>query len=120
MNPYRGFQGMRPAETIDYGVMVYRGSFDVKQAAALSRATNAMQVMWKGDAKDALPLAQEAVAIDPTEIMSETVLGDASAALGRKDDARKAWTAALAEAKTLEPDAQPSYVPDLERKLGKL
>ena len=83
MNPYRGFQGMRPAETIDYGVMVYRGSFDVKQAAALSRATNAMQVMWKGDAKDALPLAQEAVAIDPTEIMSETVLGDASAAFRR-------------------------------------
>ena len=67
---------MQPVETIDYSVMVYRGSFDVKQAAALSRAINAMQMMWKGDAKNALPLAREAVAIDPTEIMSQTALGE--------------------------------------------
>ena len=100
--------------------MVYSGSLDMKQAAALSRAINAMQMMWKGDAKDALPLAREAVAIDPTEITSQTALGNASAALGMKDDARKAWTAALAEAKKLEPDAQVSYVPELEEKLGKL
>ena len=46
------FRQMRPAETIDYSVMVYRGSFDMKQAAALSRAINAMQLMWKGDAKE--------------------------------------------------------------------
>jgi 4-amino-4-deoxy-L-arabinose transferase-like glycosyltransferase len=120
MNPFREFQAVQPAETIDYSVMAYRGSFDVRQAAALSRAINAMQLMWKGDAKSALPLAREAVAIDPTEIMSQTALGDASAALGMKEEARKAWTAALTEAKTLEPDAQFSYVPDLEAKLSKL
>jgi 4-amino-4-deoxy-L-arabinose transferase-like glycosyltransferase len=120
MNPFRQFQAIQPAETIDYGVMVYRGSFDVRQAAALSRAINAMQMMWKGDAKNALPPAREAVAIDPTEIMSQTALGDASAALGMKDEARKAWTAALIEAKTLEPDAQVSYVPELEAKLSNL
>ena len=120
INPYRAFQGLQPAETIDYGVMVYRGSFDMKQAAALSRAINAMQMMWKGNGKDALPLAREAVAIDPTDIMSQTALGDASAALGMKDEARKAWMAALVEAKKLEPDAQVSYVPDLEEKLAKL
>jgi 4-amino-4-deoxy-L-arabinose transferase-like glycosyltransferase len=120
MNPFRAFQDVQPAETIDYSVMAYRGSFDVKQAAALSRAINATQLMWKGDAKNALPLAREAVAIDPTEIMSQTALGDASAALGMKEEARTAWTAALTEAKTLEPDAQISYVPDLEAKLSKL
>ncbi len=120
MNPFREFQAVQPAETIDYSVMAYRGSFDVKQAAALSRAINATQLMWKGDAKNALPLAREAVAIDPTEIMSQTALGDASAALGMKEEARTAWTAALTEAKTLEPDAQISYVPDLEAKLSKL
>ena len=120
MNPFREFQAVQPAETLDYSVMAYRGSFDVKQAAALSRAINATQLMWKGDAKNALPLAREAVAIDPTEIMSQTALGDASAALGMKEEARTAWTAALTEAKTLEPDAQISYVPDLEAKLSKL
>ena len=120
MNPYRSFQGLRPTGMIDYGVMVYQGKFEVAQTAALSRAINAFQLMWKGNAKDALPLAREAVAIDPTEIMSETALGDAAAAMGQKEEARKAWQAALVEAKKLEPDAQLSYVPDLEGKLGKL
>jgi hypothetical protein len=120
MNPYRSFQRKKPAAMIDYGVMVYQGKFEVAQTAALSRAINAFQLMWKGNAKDALPLAREAVAIDPTEIMSETALGDAAAAMGQKEEARKAWEAALVEAKKLEPDAQVSYVPDLEGKLAKL
>lgn len=120
MNPYRMFREMQPAETIDFSVMAYRGNFDMKEAAALSRAINATHMMWKGDAKDALPLAREAVAIDPTEIMSQTALGNAAAALGMKDEARTAWTAALTEAKKLEPDAQVSYVPELEEKLAKL
>jgi len=120
MSPYRQFQSMKPAETIDYGVMVYHGTFDMKQAAALSRAENAFQLLWKGDAKGAHSLAVEAVAIDPAEIMSQTVLGDSAAALGQKEEARKAWEAALAGARQLEPDAQMSYVPDLEEKLKKL
>ena len=120
MNPYREFQSRKPAEIIDDGVLVYQGKFDVHQTAALSRAINAFHFMWKGNAKDALPLAREAAAIDPTDIMSETALGDASAALGNKEDARKAWQAALETARQLEPNAQMSYVPDLETKLSKL
>ncbi len=120
MNPYRSFQSLKPAALIDNGVMVYQGRFQVEQTAALSRAINAFQLMWTGDTKDALPLAREAAAIDPTEIMSQTALGDSAAAMGQRDEARKAWEAALAEAKKLEPDAQVSYVPDLEEKLKKL
>jgi hypothetical protein len=120
MNPYSEFQSLKPAEMIDYGVMVYRGTFDVKQVAALSRAINAFHLLWKGDAKGAYSLAVEAVAIDPNEMMSQTVLGDSAAALGQRDEARKAWEAALAGARQLEPDAQVSYVPDLEEKLKKL
>ena len=120
MSPYGAFQSLKADDIIDGGVLVYRGRFEVKQAAALSRAVNAIHMMWKGDAAGALPLAREAVAIDPTEIMSQTVLGDAAAALGQKDEARKAWQAALDQAKQLEPDAQVSYVPDLETKLKKL
>lgn len=119
-NPYRSFQSLKPDETIDYGVLVYRGTFDMKQAAALSRAQLAILALEAGKPQDALALAREAVAIDPTEIASQTALGNASAALGRKDEARTAWTAALNEAKKLEPDAQPSYVPELEAKLKKL
>jgi hypothetical protein len=120
MNPYREFQSRKPAKIIDDGVLVYQGRFDVHQIAALSRAINAFHLMWKGNANDALPLAHEAVAIDPTDIMSETALGDASFALGNKEEARKAWQAALGTARQLEPDAQMSYIPDLEAKLSKL
>jgi len=120
MNPYRDFQRLKPDGMIDYGVLVYRGSFQVSQAAALSRAEHAYELLGKGDAPGALALAREAVAIDPEEIISQTALGDSAAALGQKDEARQAWQAALASAKQLEPDAQVSYVPDLEAKLKKL
>jgi predicted negative regulator of RcsB-dependent stress response len=47
-------------------------------------------------------------------------LGDAAVALGHKDEARQAWQAAIDSAKHLEPDAQVSYIPDLEAKLKRL
>jgi tetratricopeptide (TPR) repeat protein len=120
MNPYRSFQPLEPAESIDYGVLVYRGDFPMHQAAALSRAQHANQLLAAGKSDEALSLAREAVAIDPGEIISQTVLGDIASALGRKDEARKAWQAAIASARHLEPDAQVSYIPDLEKKLSKL
>jgi 4-amino-4-deoxy-L-arabinose transferase-like glycosyltransferase len=120
MNPYRDFQSMKPAAMIDYGVMAYQGTFKVPQAAALSRALNAYQLLGKGKAQDALASAREAVAIDPEEVASQTALGDIAALLGQKDEARKAWLAAIASARQMEPDAQVSYIPDLEKKLKKL
>ena len=120
MNPYRGFQSMEPAEMIDYGVMVYHGTFDLKQAAALSRAQTAYALLGKGKRAEALAMAREAVAIDPTEIVSQTALGDIAAAQGEKEVARRAWQAAMVSARRLEPDAQVSYIPDLEAKLKKI
>ena len=120
MSPYEAFQNRKPDELIDDAVMVYSGTFDLRQAAALARAENAFHSLWRGNATEALALAREAVAIDPDEVLSQTVLGDSAAASGQKDEARKAWQAALASARQLEPDAQVSYVPDLEEKLGKL
>ena len=120
MNPYTVFQSLKPDEMIDYGVLVYRGTFQVNQAAALSRAQHAYKLLATGKPAEALPLALEAVAIDPEEIVSQTALGDIAAALGKKDEARTAWQAAIASARQLEPDAQVSYIPDLEAKLKKL
>jgi predicted negative regulator of RcsB-dependent stress response len=60
------------------------------------------------------------MAIDPEEIISQTALGDVTAALGQKDEARKAWQSAIASGRRLEPEAQPSYIPDLEKNLSKL
>jgi len=120
MNPYRDFQPLQPAESIDYGVFVYRGSFEMKQAAAMSRAQHAYELLAAHKPEEALALAKEAVSIDPEEITSQTALGDAAAALGQKDEAKQAWQAAIASAKQMEPDAQVSYIPGLEAKLKKL
>jgi hypothetical protein len=89
MNPYAGFATIKPDELIDDGVMVYRGTFEVKQAAALSRAQNALTLLQSGKKLEALALAREAVAIDPEEVISESVLGYAAAAIGDKDSARE-------------------------------
>ena len=122
MNPYRDFEHLEPSETIDaHGVLVYRGTFSVRQAAALQPLPARHPVnKIAGKPEQALPLAREAVAIDPEEIISQTALGDSAAALGQNDEARQAWQSAIASARRLEPEAQPSYITDLEAKLRKL
>ena len=120
VNPIAQFQSLKPADSIGYAVFIYRGKFQINQAAALSRAQKAYELLGKGKPADAQALAREAVAIDPAEIISQAALGDISAAMGQKDEARKAWQAALASAKQMEPDAQESFIPELEGKLKKL
>jgi tetratricopeptide (TPR) repeat protein len=119
LNPYDAFRSAKPEEIIDHGVMIYRGRFDLTQAAALSRAQNATAAVGKGDAALALVLAEEAVAIDPSSILGHEARGDALAAMGRKEEARQEWDTALREARKIEPGAQPMFVPDLESKLNK-
>lgn len=119
MNPYAAFRAMKPSETIDHGVMVYRGRFDMRQAATLSRVQNAQRALWKGDGATAVQLAQETVALDPTLLMGQSVLGDALASVGRKEEARKAWQAALDQARRLGPGAQTELVRHLEEQLKK-
>jgi hypothetical protein len=120
MNSYAIFQPLKPVELIDYGVLVYHGSFQVNQTAALSRAQNAYSLQAQGKLPEALALAREAVSLDPGEITSQTALGDIAAAMGQKDEARKAWQAAIDSARRMEPEAQATTIPDLEGKLKKL
>jgi hypothetical protein len=120
VSPYRDFQSIKPDESIDYAVFVYRGTFDMKYAAGLSRTQLAILAMEAGKMQEALVLAREGMSMDPSEIDAQTVLGDAAWANGQKDEAHAAWAAALGEAKKLDPEAQPSFVPGLERKLGRL
>jgi tetratricopeptide (TPR) repeat protein len=119
LNPYDAFRRAKPEETIDDAVMIYRGRFDMRQAAALSRAQNAIEAARKGNAAGALALADEAVTIDPSSILGHEARGDALAAMGRKEEARQEWDTALREARKLEPGAQPMFVPDLESRLNK-
>jgi hypothetical protein len=120
MNPYRSFQGLKPELSIDHSVFVYRGDFPVAQAAAVSRAQRAEELLALHKPDQAFALAEDAVKIDPAEITAQATLGDAAAALGQREQARVAWEAAIGSARHLEPDAQVSYIPDLQAKLAKL
>ena len=73
---------MKPDETIDYGVMIFRGRFDMREAAATARVQNASQALRNGDDEAALQLAHEAVAIDSALPSSGMVLGDVLARHG--------------------------------------
>jgi 4-amino-4-deoxy-L-arabinose transferase-like glycosyltransferase len=119
LNPYRAFQKMKPDETIDDGVMIYRGHFDMREAAATARVQNASQVLRSGDTETALQLAEEAVAIDPALPSGGAVLGDVLVRMGRKNEARKAWEDALVEARKLDPGAQTQFVPRLEARMNR-
>lgn len=119
LNPYLAFEAMKPDEVIDYGVMIFHGHFDMRQAAAQARAQMSSWAMRKHDTAYALQLAQEAVAFDPDRLTNQTALGDALAASGRKVEARAAWQKALDQARQLEPATQSLYVPRLEAKLRK-
>jgi hypothetical protein len=89
LNPYRSFEHVKPAASIDYGVFVYQGSFAVPQAAALSRAQHAGELLQQ-QPRQALMLAREAVAIDPGDLAAETSLGDAATATGQIEEGRAA------------------------------
>ncbi len=118
-NPYDAFRFIRPDETLDHAVFVYQGQFLMHRAAAVSLAENAQQAMRKGDASAALPLAQQAVSIDPTVIMGHVALGNAINGVGRKDEARREWQTALDENRQLDQGAQTMYGPGLEARLAK-
>ncbi len=120
VNPYRNFQALKPEETIDRAVFVYRGKFDVTDAAADARAQHSTMLLTDGDARGAMQLARDAVSIAPGNVYAQTALGDAAAALGDRGSARVGWGKALEAAKLFEAEAQPSFVPDLEKKMAKL
>ncbi|MGA2171152.1 MAG: hypothetical protein ABSG62_23460 [Terracidiphilus sp.] len=50
---------------------------------------------------EALALAEEGVKLDPDNLFAQWALGDAAGAAGKKDEARAAYEAALADAKKL-------------------
>lgn len=120
LNPYQSFQMVRPTDTIDDSVYVYQGAFAIPDAAALARAQQSSTALRQKQPGAALALAREAVAIAPGNLFAQMSLGDAEAETGDRQAAQAAWQTAIQIAKQLEPDAQPSYIPDLQAKINRL
>jgi MFS family permease len=114
MNPYRAFQTMKPDEEIDYGVLVYRGDVRMEETGGLTRAFLALEKLQARQPQEALALAEEAVKLAPGQLFPEWALGNAAAALGKKDEARTAYQAAILAAKKLDPLRQATYLRYIE------
>jgi 4-amino-4-deoxy-L-arabinose transferase-like glycosyltransferase len=117
LNVFERFRWMPMADQIDDSVFVYHGDFHVPEAAALAAVQKSKILLRHKRPAEALVAAQQAVALQPENLLSQMALGDAQMALGDKVSARAAYELARAAAHRLEADAQPLFVPDLEQKL---
>jgi 4-amino-4-deoxy-L-arabinose transferase-like glycosyltransferase len=117
LNVFERFRWMPMADQIDHSVFVYRGDFDVHEAAALAAVQKSKILLRENKPAEALVAAKKAAALQPESLLAQMALGDALTASGDKDSARAAYELALVAAHRLEAYAQPLFVPDLERKL---
>jgi len=120
LNPYRGFQTRKPDEEIDYGVLVYRGDVHMEAAGGTSRAFLAWSKLQAKQPQEALPLAEEGAKLAPDNMYTQWALGDVAAALGKKEEARTAYEAAIAAANRLDAGRRADYVNYIETSLKKL
>jgi hypothetical protein len=120
MNPNRSFQTMKPDEEIDYGVLVYRGDVRMEATGGLSRAFLSVEKLRTNQPQEALALAGEAVKLSPGQLYPEWALGDAAAALGKKDEARTAYQAAILALQKLDPQRQAENTRQIEASIKKL
>jgi hypothetical protein len=120
INPYRAFQTIKPAEEIDYGVLVFRGDVHMEEIAAVSRVFIAQTKLDEHKPQEAFELATEAVKLTPGHPWAQWELGDAAAALGKKDEARAAYQAAIIAAKRTQTGRSAEDVKELEETLKKL
>jgi dolichyl-phosphate-mannose-protein mannosyltransferase len=118
LDPYAQFRQLKPIDVIDDTIFVFDGHFEIPLAAALGHAQSAAVLLAENKPDAALIEAQAAVALAPESVSTQSALGDALAALGRKDDARSAYARALDLSKTVEPAFQEGWVPGLEQKLA--
>ena len=89
----------------------------VPLASALVTAHDAGNRLSAGDKDGALCLAESAAALAPESAPVEIQLGDVLVALGRLDDARAAYMAALQSARAMRPDLQGGPIQDASQKI---
>jgi hypothetical protein len=64
-------------------------------------------------------LAEEAVKLSPGQLFPEWALGSAAAVLGKKDEARTAYQAAILATQKLDPQRQAEYTQAIEASMNK-
>ena len=91
LNPYQQFVGMEPTRVIEGEILEFDGSFDIPKIAAFSEWVVAEDLLQAGKPAEALPHAQNAVALDPNAVVAHEVLTAAYAANHQDDDAEQEY-----------------------------
>lgn len=117
LNPLESFRAVKPTAFIQDGIFVFDGEFAVPRAAALSHVQQSGVLLKAGKAAEALQEAEAAEALTPGEFRAELAMGDALAALGRKEEARGHFGKALEIAKGMSGGGDEVWVPVVEKKM---
>ena len=120
MNPYLGLQERKPDEEIAYSVLVYEGEVHMEAAGGVSRASLALSKLEAKQPQEALAIAEEGAKLAPDNLYVQQTLGDVAAALGRKDEARAAYGAAIIAANKLDAVRAADAVKEIQVSLNKL
>lgn len=117
LNPYGQFKQLTPSASIEHGVLVFDGRFDVPLASALHHIQLAENYLGVKQNKQALAEAQAAVTLAPDAVQTQLLLGDVFGAMGNVEQARSSYQKALQLATTIEPEFQIRSLPAIEQRL---
>lgn len=120
LNPYTQFEKMEPTTSIEHGILVFDGTFQVPHASAMCHAQRSSTLREANKLPEALAEAQTAVSIDPDALQSQMALGEAMAAVKQTEPAKEAFQKALLIAQTMEPSAQMAWLPRIQHKIDEL
>ena len=106
MNPYRGFQTLKPEAVLQDGVYVYRGRFAVPLAASWYQVRRSRDLARAGRGAEALQAAQTAVDLAPESPRAQLQLADRLAAQAKWPQALEHYQLARRDLEQQRPDLQ--------------
>jgi hypothetical protein len=119
LNPYSQFQEGIPEAIVASAVLVYRGNYDVKLAAAQSHVSQIPMLLQQGMAERAVEEARTAVALVPDSAGLKAQLGGTLKKAHRDQEAKQAFAEAIQMAKMHRPNDQSKQITDLIAQLQK-
>jgi hypothetical protein len=117
LQPYKVFHDVKPSGNIGGAMLVYQGTFDLSGVQAVSHIIKANNELV-GDPAAALRDAQAALALTPTSVRARLAEAHALEALERHDDAKKSFTAAIAQAEQTGAAWYPAQLAEARRGLA--
>jgi tetratricopeptide (TPR) repeat protein len=117
LDPYASLDARKASAFLQDGIFVFEGDLQLPLASALSHLQRAARLDREGRFDDALAQVEVAAALAPGTAPVEMGLGDALAALGRREDARPHYERCLAAARSMDGVGGQLLLPVLRRKL---